>query len=60
MRVTHYDPFQKKTGLDPVSRPVKQILGFLPRVFKSYPKSDVTIKVKVWRLKEKGCEKVCK
>ena len=38
----------------------EQILGFFPKVFQEVSKSNVTIKVKVWKLKEKGCKKVCK
>ena len=48
-----------KAGLQPFSRTVEQILGF-SKSFKKLPKSDVTKTVKVWKLKEKGCEKVCK
>ena len=37
-----------KTGLQPVSRPVEQILIFSLSL-KKLPKIDITIKVKVWK-----------
>ena len=40
-----------------MSRSVEQIL-FFSRV-KKLPKNDVAIKVMLWELKEKGCEKAC-
>ena len=49
-----------KTCLQPVSRPVEQIGVVFLRVLNSYQKSYVTLKVKVWKLKEKGRKKVCK
>ena len=37
---------------------MEQILGFFPKESKKSPKSNVAIKVKVWKLKNKAIKKL--
>ena len=46
-----------KTAMQLVSRLLEQVLSF-SKSSKNLPKSDVIKTVKVWKQKEKGCEKV--